>query len=468
MAKKFLATLLSFLLIVGMGNFAVLAEADAFTEGFNDEAVLSTWANDSNYGEKPAIDSTVKYEDKASVYFGDDASHSMYKRINGLEPKTTYVISFYACAEGTPDFYVYLAPSAASSVDYWYGNKWVAKATTGFEYNSIKYTTPADGSVSSFVVALKKRGAGGKVWIDKLTFAETDSLLDNADFENVIPVEGTSNLWAEAWTAASDDYRKAEDSSDTPNLAVITNQKARSGQYCLKTKTEVTNMNSFIYQQVTGLEVGAVYELSAWVLNEGVRNGGYGAILAVSPNKDDGFTTGWHNVNAQYPQYWFNKTENAWTKLSIFFKAQADKTYIKLMGNSGANSKFTTYFDDIVLKKTEGVSIDLSDNTGRAITGIDAEAEETVVRINTTAINDSATEVKPLCVVYGIYKSTINGTQLMEFGVAHAESLATTESGFTRLSTFKDIKVPRGHELKVMAFDEIGSLSPIIKANKLS
>lgn len=477
MAKKILATLLSVLLIAGMVSFSVSAEgAQPFTETFDAEENLAAWQNNSTYGAKPIIDTTVKHEGAGSAYFGDDALHSMYKTISSVEPGTTYAVSFYVKAEGTPDFYVYLAPKDWSGVGDWHKFNWTAKPTSSFEYVSFKYTTPTDGSVASFVLAMKQVKNTGKIWIDKLTFAETDSLLDNVGFENVSSVAETENLWAEAWNAScitqgAGDYRQNQDADSTENLTVVTKEKARSGKHALKVKTKDLNGNSYVYQSVSGLESGALYEVSAWVLNEGVRGDGMGAGILVEDVLWTTFGSTW-----TIGQWWYSKVQTGvWTKMVVYFRVPEGKNsaYIKLLGHAGKSDTlditFTSYFDDIVVKKVdEGVTVDLSDTAGKAISNVSTENDETTVRVTTTAVNASTTEAKPLCVVYGIYKSTIKGTQLTDFGFVHTESLAIPASGLTQLNEFKDINVPKGHEIKVMAFGTLSSLAPLTKVKKLS
>ena len=470
MAKKFLATLLSFLLIVGMGNFAVLADGVVvLEEGFDDEASIKAWQNDSNYGNLPVVDQEVKADGGGSALFGDDGQpHSMYKRITGLEANTTYAVSFYVRAEGTHDFYVALSPSSWASSSSWYTFSWITKATEVFSYHSFSYTTPADGSVTDLCLILKTTNLStGKIWIDDLSFGEKESLLQNAGFEVASSVSGTDNLWADLWVCDGK-YQENADTAETGNICVVASDEARTGRYSLKLRTDALNGNGVVRQTVTGLEGGATYEVSAWIKTTGERaSGAMGAGIMAGNNAWDGVSNYWSKFGTKWHG---TTTDGKWEKITTYFVVPSDKTaaVIMLVGQAGTGGTYTTYFDDVILKKFEGASIELSDANGNSIVNLKTE-EDTIVRVTASAVNVSKTEKKPLCILYGIYKSTINGMQLKDMQILHLGDMdVATDVAYACYRAKTDITVPKGCSLKVMALNGIETLMPLSKVIKLS
>ncbi len=504
MLKKIMAIILSGLLIFGFMGVVAVAEAPLnLYFDFEDESSVdltvpeggtttaSGWLHSKAFNiNVPSYDkgeSVVRHTDMtgAPAEFGSaclefvdqqDRGNVVGRCINypvTLKPNTTYTLSAWVYAQEGVQFGISWWGTSAwadfiAGRDLWnstYFNKW--------HRHHVTFTTD-DTIESQMYIVLRQGTTGKRVLFDEVRLCEETNYVApteavtarsiNGDFEDITTRDTSSTnttqvLAPRDWTVGS----SLKNGTDTDAYAVVTNEKARSGNYSLKIRSNKNNAGYRVYRQVTNLEVGALYMLSFWTCVEQnvVYTYAAGANVYATRSWDHDGSEG-NALNAQAFEKMKTKTDGEWVLSRSYFVPGGSTICLSIV--CGDNSPFTAYFDDITLEKVSSIDLKAVDSAGKKITKLDTTKENKVKVYLSGANKDNV--ISSHKVIYAIYNKNGEITEVSALSlkdIVNTAATISTTGQSTSVGYLRDkleFTIPAGSTAKVFAFSDLSTLIP--------
>ncbi len=278
-----------------------------------------------------------------------------------LKPNTTYVLSAWVKGvdgEGNPAT-VYcrvplLAPGGTNySADY-LTRAWSSGDAAGTKNWHQSVSTPYTTGDEEIATTVWLRGlAGHKVFYDNIALYE---VADNySSFENVkvkdsalVPVDWNTDVLST--------------NTETDSYAVVSNAKAKTGNYSLEVKSTSLNLGYRVWKPLKGLTPGAKYMVTGYV---NVTAPVYNLGVVIYDGSTGGGTSWTANLlSMALLNRDTQQTKDVWMPLVTYFDApQSGEASLALITNIGYGYLGTTYFDDFTVSKVEAGD-DAKYNTG--------------------------------------------------------------------------------------------------------
>ncbi len=507
MYKKLFSIALSLVLILGIGSFATLADetqptqsAD-FTVGFDTEAELEGW-NPSGRGERPVIDTNVT-DSPASENFGSGSLKfealenavsglGLYRRVENLKPGATYIFSAWTKND----------TAGISAIGIGVGKHTTDSASTYYSYSDYSvigkwgrvacaYTVPTDGTGTAINLLLKQAVSTSTSWFESISFSENtgntsavihrSDILMNGGFEDATMTdltnsstgETTEELLPYGWT-----INGIKNSSDSPEYAIVSDDTAHGGMYSLKMCGKTYGKTKKVYKQLSNIEPGASYLVTAYVKMVGGTSSS-GLVMRITKWPTEGAGYSWDIGTASLKAKTADSPETGgWVPIRTTFTYPAEpgnnKAHISFNMESGASESAVAYIDDITVEKIGKPGVTFLDASGLEITSIPNKTTDTDVTVDFYGANGSdaaALNYTLVCALYdesGAIKQMSSVTLNDKTVPAAAEYSHSSYGTFMRPGYLKDqweVTVPAGHSLKVLAFDNLGSISTVAAAS---
>ncbi len=503
MYKKLFSLALSLILILGAGSFAVLAdETEAvpladFTVGFDSEAELEDW-NPSGRGERPVIDTNVT-DAPASENFGSGSLKfealentvsglGLYHRVENLKPGATYIFSAWtkndsagisAIGIGVGKYTTDSVSTYYSYYDYSVVGKWGRL--------SCAYTVPTDGTGTVINLLLKQAVSTSSSWFESISFSEntrntlavihkSDNLTNGgfevaamSDLTNSSTGETKEELLPYGWTVNGIKY-----SSDSSEYAIVSDETAHGGTYSLKMCGKTYGKTKKVYRQLSNIEPGASYLVTAYVkMVGGTSSSGLTMRITKWPTEGAGYS--WDIGTASLKAKTADSPETGgWIPIRTTFTYPAEpgnnKAHISFNMESGASESAVAYIDDITVEKVGKPGLTFLDASGLEITSIPNKTADTFVIVDFYGANGSDASALNYTFVCALYDETgaikqMSSVTLNEKTVPTAAEYSNTTYGtFMRPGHLKEqlgVTVPAGHSLKVLVFDNFSGISTV-------